>query len=181
MRKNILLENEIFSVEEEKLNLTPFYRLICPDWVNVIGLTKRNEVVFVIQHRFGINEETIEIPGGQMDKVDKNPKDAAKRELLEESGYGGGKWTYLGFVHPNPAILNNKCHSFLARNVEKIADIKNDLNEKTEVVLIPIKEINNLILKKKITHSLVLNAFQLFFLKKYFLVRELKMKEILEI
>lgn len=164
MKKNILLENEIFSVEEEKLNSTSFYRLISPDWVNVIALTKGMKVVLVCQYRFGTKTKTLEIPGGQIDKVDKNPKEAAKRELLEETGYGKGKWTYLGYVHPNPAILNNKCHSFLARNVEKIANIKNDLNEKTEVVLKPLEEIHNLIIKKKITHSLVLNAFHLFFL-----------------
>lgn len=160
--KRILLKNPIFSVEEEK----SFYRLTCPDWVNVIPITKDGFVVFVVQYRFGIKKNTLEIPGGQMDKSDKSPKEAAKRELLEETGYGGGRWTYLGYVHPNPAIINNKCHTFLVENVEKISEIKNDENEKTEVILKPLKEINNLILNKKITHSLVLNAFQLFFLKK---------------
>jgi len=160
--KKILLKNSIFSVEEEN----SFYSLICPDWVNVIPLTRDGFVVFVVQYRFGIRKNTLEIPGGQMDEEDKNPMKAAKRELLEETGYGKGRWEYLGFVNPNPAIINNKCHSFLATGVEKISEIKNDENEKTEVILKPLKEVNDLILNKKITHSLVLNAFQLFFLKK---------------
>lgn len=164
--KKILLKNEIFEVEEENFNKMPFYRLKCPDWVNVIALTEGDKVVLVRQYRFGIKKNTLEIPGGQIDLNDKSPEEAAKRELIEETGYGGGEWEYLGFVHPNPAILNNKCHSFFVKNVKKISNIKNDENEKTEVVLKPLKIINDLILNGKITHSLVLNAFQLFFLKK---------------
>lgn len=165
MKKNIILKNDIFKVERENFNTSPFYRLLCPDWVNIIPLTEDEKVVFVIQYRFGIKEDTLEIPGGQMDKGDRNPENAARRELLEETGFGEGKWEYLGYVHPNPAILNNKCHSFLAKDVRKIGEIKNDKNEKTEVILKPLKEVNKLILQGKITHSLVLNAFHLFFLK----------------
>lgn len=164
-KNKIILKNEIFQVEEEKFNNSSFYRLLCPDWINIIPITEDQKIVFVTQYRFGIKETTIEIPGGQMDKEDKNPEEAAKRELLEETGYGGSRWEYLGFVHPNPAILNNKCHTFLVRNVKRIAEIKNDINEKTEVVLKPLKEVPELIIQGKITHSLVLNAFHLFFLK----------------
>lgn len=165
MRKNIILKNDIFKVEEKKFNNSSFYRLLCPDWVNVIPLTEDGFVVFVVQYRFGTDENTLEIPGGQMDRKDKNPEEAAKRELLEETGYGEGKWEYLGYVHPNPAILNNRCHTFFVRGVKKIGEIKNDKNEKTEVILKPLKKVKRLILEGKITHSLVLNAFQLFFLK----------------
>lgn len=165
MKKNIILKNDIFKVEKENFNNAPFYRLLCPDWVNVIPLTKDGFVVFVVQYRFGIKEDTLEIPGGQMDKEDKAPEEAARRELLEETGYSGEKWEYLGYVHPNPAILNNRCHTFFVRRVKKIGEIKNDKNEKTEVILKPLKEVKKLILEGKITHSLVLNAFQLFFLK----------------
>ncbi len=165
VNKKTVLKNEIFAIEEEKYKNSNFYRLICPDWVNVIPLTKEGDVVFVVQYRFGIKKNTLEIPGGQMDLRDKDPREAAKRELLEETGYFGKSWEYLGYVHPNPAIINNKCHTFLVKNVKKVAEIKNDANEETEVFLKPLKEVPKLILNKKITHSLVLNAFHLFFLK----------------
>lgn len=165
LKKKSVFKTDIFEIEEENYNNSNFYRLLCPDWVNIIPLTEDNFVVFVVQYRFGTDENTLEIPGGQMDRKDKNPEEAARRELLEETGYNGKDFIYLGYVHPNPAILNNKCHSFLVKNVKKISEIKNDKNEKTETILKPLKEVPELILNKKITHSLVLNAFQLYFLK----------------
>ena len=43
---------------------------------------------------------------------------AARRELFEETGYKSKKWEKLGVVHPNPAIMNNSCFTYLARDIE---------------------------------------------------------------
>jgi 8-oxo-dGTP pyrophosphatase MutT (NUDIX family) len=60
------------------------------------------------QYRHGSKEVTLEIPGGLVDEND--PREAAQRELLEETGYAGDRVELLGFVNPNPAIFNNRCH-----------------------------------------------------------------------
>ncbi len=80
--------------------------------MNVIALTDREDVVLIRQYRHGIGEVTLEIPGGLMDADE--PLAAAKRELLEETGYRAEEWIDLGYVHPNPAIQNNRCYTFLA-------------------------------------------------------------------
>ena len=93
-----------------------FYVIESPEWVNVIPLTPAGEVVLIRQYRHGIRDIALEIPGGLVDPGD-SPLAAARRELREETGYGEEDMISLGSVHPNPAIQDNRCHTFLARNV----------------------------------------------------------------
>lgn len=156
----------IFSIREDRYQLpridriAPFYVLESNDWVNVIPLTDAGEVVLIRQFRFGTEEVTLEIPGGIVESGH-TPLEAAQNELLEETGFKSDQWEYLGFVHPNPAFLTNRCHSFLARGVQKIAEIRQEESEEIEVSLVPYKEIKDLIRQQSITHSLVICAFHL--------------------
>jgi ADP-ribose pyrophosphatase len=136
-----------------------FYVLEAPDWVNIIPLTEDEQVVMVRQFRHGIEDFTLEIPGGMVDDEDPSPMHAARREMREESGYDSEDIIELGKVHPNPAIQGNYCHTFLARQVR--AGIKHELDttEETEVVLVPLASIKDLIAGGTITHALVIAAF----------------------
>ncbi|MCU0586279.1 MAG: NUDIX hydrolase [Desulfobacterales bacterium] len=81
----------------------------------MIPLTPGREVVLIRQYRHGTREVTLEIPGGILEAGD-TPSAAARRELGEETGYAAAEMISLGCVHPNPAFLENRCHTFLARN-----------------------------------------------------------------
>ncbi|MBW1998555.1 MAG: NUDIX hydrolase [Deltaproteobacteria bacterium] len=142
-----------------------FYILESLDWVNVVPLTPENEVVLIRQYRHGIRQVTLEIPGGIVDQGD-SPEKAAWRELYEETGYRASKMTFLGRVHPNPAFLNNWCHTFLAEKTYLAGEQAQDEKEDIEVVLLPLEEIPLLIKEEKITHALVLVAFYHFFSKR---------------
>ncbi len=131
-------------------------------WVNVIALTDREEVVLIRQFRHGIREVTLEIPGGLVDAADE-PLAAGKRELLEETGYRGDQWIDLGYVHANPGIQDNRCHTFLALGAKPAGDQSLDDKEDIEVVLMPLAEVPRLIREGGITHSLVICAFWRFF------------------
>lgn len=133
-------------------------------WVNMIPLTDREEVVLVRQYRHGIRDVTLEIPGGLVDAADA-PLAAAKRELMEETGYRGEEWVDLGYVHPNPAIQDNRCHTFLALGAKPAGEQSLDDKEDIEVVLKPLVEIPRLIRDGEITHSLVICAFWRFFME----------------
>lgn len=141
-----------------------FQIIEAPDWVNVIPLTVSKEVVMIRQYRHGIDSVTLEIPGGMLEPSD-SPESAARRELLEETGYGAHSMRSLGFVHPNPAIQNNRCFTFLALNAAPEGPQRLDGKEDIEVVLAPLNRIAALIADGTIAHSLVIAAFYRYFME----------------
>jgi len=141
-----------------------FYVIETRDWINVIPLTDDHQVVMIKQYRHGSREVTLEIPGGLVDPGE-TPKKAAARELLEETGYDAEQWSKIGVVNPNPALFNNRCHTFLARNINRVTDPKPDQTEDIEVVLVPLAKIPRLILKGTIDHAMVITAFTHYFLR----------------
>lgn len=157
----------IFRIKTEQ-SLSPrtnkegrFYVIDTNDWVNVIPITPEGEIVMIRQYRHGSKEITLEIPGGLVDES--NPEDAAVRELLEETGYRGQKVTYLGSTNPNPAIFNNRCHTFLAEGAKRVSDLNLDHDEDIEVELRPLSDIPALIRDGIIDHALVIVAFHYYF------------------
>lgn len=141
-----------------------FYILESLDWVNVIPLTPDDQVVLIRQYRHGIREVTLEIPGGIVEGLD-SPEEAARRELREETGYEASEMIRLGSVHPNPAFLNNRCHTYVAKDVVKAGTQHQDEKEDIEVLLTPVADIPGFIQKGRITHSLVLVAFYRFYME----------------
>ena len=114
----------------------------------------------VRQFRHGLRAYTLEVPGGMIDADDPSPLVAARREMVEESGYESDRVEPLGVVHPNPAIQTNRCHSFVAYEVERRHVPRFDSTEETEVVLVPLTRIPELMRSGEITHALVIVAFQ---------------------
>lgn len=136
-----------------------FFVLSGRDWCNVVPLTDDGEVVLIRQYRHGTRETTLEIPGGIIDPHDATPADAARRELLEETGCQAGDVEPIGVIHPNPAIQSNACYSFVARGVRRVAQPKLDAAEDIEVVQMPLAEIPARIAAGEVRHALVVVAF----------------------
>jgi ADP-ribose pyrophosphatase len=111
------------------------------DWATVIALTKQHEVVLVRQYRHGAQKVILELPGGAMDARDENPLQAARRELLEETGYSSDNFIQIGCVSPNPANQTNLIYSFLALDAEKVSGQALDDTEDMEVVLKPLEQV----------------------------------------
>jgi len=137
-----------------------FYCIRAADWINVIPLTAEGEVLLLRQYRYGVEDFTLEIPGGMCDPGE-DPREAAARELREETGFAARDWVPLGWVHPNPALQGNRCHTFLARDLIHRGDPEPDRHEAFEQVRAPLSRIPELIRTGAITHSLVVAAFQL--------------------
>lgn len=135
-----------------------FFVVECPDWCNVVAVTKSGEVVLIEQYRQGSEEITLEIPGGMIDEGEE-PAAAAERELLEETGYTAKRIISLGKTRPNPAINTNWMHHFLAVDCEKTDETGFDEHESLLTVLEPLERIPQLIHEERITHSLAVAAF----------------------
>lgn len=136
-----------------------FYVLDTGDWINVVPVTKDDKVVLIRQFRHGIEEVTLEIPGGMVDDADGSPMESARRELLEETGYEAEELIHIGTMTPNPAILNNRCHTFLALNARLVAAPQMDGSEDIQTELVDAAEVPALIASGQINHALVIAAF----------------------
>ncbi len=141
-----------------------FYTMESLPWVNVIPITLQEEVVLIRQYRHGIREVALEIPGGVVES-DETPEEAAIRELYEETGHKASKMISLGSVHPNPAIQNNLCYTYIAKDVIEVGEQQQDEKEDIEVLFRRLAEIPALIRKGEISHSLVLVAFYRFYME----------------
>jgi len=86
----------------------------------------------------------------------------SRRELIEETGYRATRVEPLGVVNPNPALFTNSCHTFLARNVEKISAVQNTAVEETLVELVPRAELRGRLRTGEIDHALVIAALHWF-------------------
>ena len=68
-------------------------------------------------------------------------EDAARRELLEETGCEAARWRTLGSVAPNPAVHDNLCHMYLAEGVERVQEPSLDEGEDLETLWMTAEEV----------------------------------------
>ena len=95
-----------------------------------------------------------ELPCGVMEKGEQ-PLEAIQRELLEETGYGGGEWRHLMDLSANSSTMNNMTHCFVATGVEKISDPHLDSTEDLEVHLLSRDEVWELLKTNQLVQSLM--------------------------
>jgi 8-oxo-dGTP pyrophosphatase MutT (NUDIX family) len=147
------------TVREERLRLSTggvieqFYVFEYPAWVNVVALTRANEVVLIRQYRHAVGRVDYELPAGGCEEGE-TLLEAAKRELLEETGFGGGEWSSLMTLCANPATQNNFTHTFLARGVEKINVQQLEKTEEITVHLTPLSDVKRLIVEGEFIQAL---------------------------
>ncbi len=121
-----------------------FFLLEARDWVNVVPVVAEEGgtacFLMVRQFRQGLNRITVEFPAGLVEAGER-PEEAARRELLEETGFGAGRLQPIGTIAPNPAFMTNLCHTFLARELEERSSPALDELELLELLRVPVTEL----------------------------------------
>lgn len=148
-----------FDTMQHPTTSQKFQRLVleAPDWVTVVAVTADSRIVMVEQFRFGVGELTTEPVAGIVDPGE-DSLTTAKRELKEETGFGGGRWRYLGSVQANPAYHNNVCHHWLAEDVVAVQEPTPDAGEAIRVHLMTLEQIKETIADGRLKHPLGLSA-----------------------
>ena len=116
--------------------------------------TCTGEFVFVRQYRRGLDRTCFELCAGVRDPQDATPEAAARRELLEETGFGGGQWSELMVVSANPSTQTNLTHCFVATDVERISEQHLESTEDLTVHLLTPEQVRDLLLGDRIKQAL---------------------------
>lgn len=163
--QEIVYKTRVFNVLKQRMSIedrpaSDFFTLQAPDWINVIATTMKGEVILVNQYRHGIEQASLEIPGGVIDAEDADPLTAAKRELMEETGFHtkAANWHNLGPISSNPALFNNYCHVFFAENCTRAGAQQLDTHEDIEIRLLPPQAFSKAVLEGQIHHALAVAA-----------------------
>ena len=132
-----------------------FYVLEYPSWVNIIAKTKDDRFVMVRQYRHGLGVMSTELCAGVVEDGE-DPEMAARRELAEETGYTGGKWTLQAVISGNPSTTNNLTYCFLAEGVELTEEQHLDPTELIVPITLSREELLDLMMSDQMKQSLML-------------------------
>lgn len=117
--------------------------------VCVVPLTENNEIIMERQFRYPFDEVIWEIPAGKIDKGETDPEAAARRELMEETGYIAEKLKFIGTYYPSPAILGEKLYMYAAKGLKK-GQQDLDEDEFLDVTAVPFDKVVDMILTNEI-------------------------------
>lgn len=145
-----------------------FYVLEYPDWVNVIAITEDGRFVMERQFRQGLGKTCFEIPAGVMEKGE-TALEAARRELMEETGYGEGTWEEIMTVSGNCSTTSNLTHCFVANGVRKVSGQHLDSTEDLCVYLLTLEQVRELLHSDKIRQSLMAAPLWKYFAENHLL------------
>jgi ADP-ribose pyrophosphatase len=163
-----LLRCPVFNVAERE-NEGPggrkgsFIVLEAPDWATVVPVLRRGGedcFLMVRQYRHGSDELSLEFPGGVVESGEA-PAAAAERELAEETGYTASSIRLAGSVSPNPAIMTNRYHVFLAEGLTRARGTNFDEHEAIDSLIVPVREVRASMGLGEYSHALM--AAALFF------------------
>ncbi|GEM66949.1 NUDIX hydrolase [Sphingobacterium mizutaii NBRC 14946 = DSM 11724] len=130
-----------------------YYVLEYPTWVNMVALTEDNQVIFVKQYRHGAGKIMVELPAGVVED-NEDPEIAARRELLEETGYAFDDISYVCELFANPATSGNITYTYLLTGGRKVQEQELDPSEDIEVVLMDLQEAKQFLFDNKIGQAL---------------------------
>ncbi|MDP3997787.1 MAG: NUDIX hydrolase [Candidatus Andersenbacteria bacterium] len=147
-------------ITDDGVVISPYYVLEYPDWIHLVVLNDKDEIMIARQYRHALGKINYELPCGTIDATDKTPIAAAKRELLEETGFAG-KFIKVAKMSANPATHANFIHIFLVTDPVKKSRPQEDPKEVLDFEFMSLKRVLDLIDRGKFSQALHLNSIVL--------------------
>ncbi|MDR0553403.1 MAG: NUDIX hydrolase [Treponema sp.] len=167
-RKEVF-KTPVFSIQElnsrsPQGEMGRFSVIDAPDWAIVVPAleTEQGRVFLMVrQWRHGAQRLSLEFPGGVFERGERG-EEAAARELREETGYTAGHIRALGEMSPNPAIMSNRVHFYLAQDLRDTGRQELDKDEYVGVERVPVEEVLKKMGQPPYIHSLMASALALY-------------------
>jgi 8-oxo-dGTP pyrophosphatase MutT (NUDIX family) len=118
--------------------------------VSIVALNAANDVYLVKEYDYVLDEEGIKLPTGGVDSGE-TPIEAAKRELLEETGCVSDTWISLGLLQPFTTIIKSPMYLFLVRDVKE--QLKQPQDKLLKKLIFPFEEACKMVMQSAIVHG----------------------------
>ncbi len=135
-----------------------FHLLESRSWAATVAVTEENELVLVEQYRHGHGDLSLELPAGVID-AGETPKQAAARELAEETGFSSDDIQSLWQIRPEPARHSQWAHIFIAQKARRASAPQLDSTEDVRVCLLPLNELDAIV--DRMVHAVHVGALLL--------------------
>jgi ADP-ribose pyrophosphatase len=145
-RQVILEHSKFLTVENHSVELPngqvieDWPWVVTPDFVNVLAVTRQGEFLIFRQTKYGVEGTSLAPVGGYIEPGE-DSLSAAKRELLEESGYQAQKWISLGQYRVDSNRGAGSAHFYLALEADQVQEIHSDDLEEQQLLLLNMAEI----------------------------------------
>ena len=155
-----LVRKPWLSVRQDRIRLPggaiieDYYILEYPEWVNILPVTEDGRIVLIRQYRHGARAVHYELPAGVCDPGDFDLEATARRELIEETGYGGGRWSLVSSLSANPGTHTNRSHTFLARGVVREREPSPEDTEEIRVRVVTVDELRRILAAGEVLQAL---------------------------
>ncbi len=159
----VIIDRPWLRVRQERVTLArgasieEFHVIESPSWAATLALTADGDAVVVAQYRHGASGTSVELPAGVID-VDEEPLAAARRELLEETGYVSDAWEHLLTVDTEPARHTSRAWFYFAKNARRSGAPRQDETEDLEVRLLPAGDLVRSALHGGVRHGVHVGA-----------------------
>jgi len=162
----VLLDRKWLKLREDHVvlpsghEIEQFHVVDTRNWVAVLALTGDGRVVVVDQYRHGLGRVSRELPAGVID-AGETPREAAERELREETGYAADDWQLLSDVSTEPSRHTTRAIFYFAGGARRVADPEPEASEEIQVNLLAAAELLEEVDRGGIQHGVHIGAILL--------------------
>ena len=122
--------------------------------VVMVAVTPAGEVILEKQFRPPMGRDVIELPAGLVDPGE-SMESAAKRELIEETGWSAGKMEFLAEGPSSTGASTETLRAYLCTELVQVGKNGGDDNELIEVIEIPIRKVQEFLRAAQMNGTLV--------------------------